>query len=301
MTDQRRGLLFGFGAYFIWGLFPLYWRLLKPAGAVEILAHRMLWSCVFVLLALAALRRWSWFRTLAGRPKVLAILTLAAVLISVNWGTYIYGVNTGRVVETSLGYFITPLVSVLLGVVVLRERLRRVQWLAVGIGAAAVIVLTVDYGRPPWIAFVLACSFGVYGLLKKTAGAPAAEGLAVESGVLAPLALGYVCWLESTGDAHFGHVSAGHTVLLVSAGAVTAIPLLLFAGAANRVPLTTLGVLQYLAPVMQFAIGVLVLNESMPPARLAGFALVWVALAVFTGDGLRTHRRQLAASTEAIC
>jgi chloramphenicol-sensitive protein RarD len=294
-------LLFGFGAYFIWGLFPLYWRLLKPAGAVEILAHRMLWSFIFVLLALAALRRWSWFRELAARPKVLAILALAAVLISVNWGTYIYGVNTGRVVETSLGYFITPLVSVLLGVVVLGERLRRTQWLAVGIGAAAVLILTVDYGHPPWIAFVLACSFGTYGLLKKTAGAPAAEGLAVESGLLAPLALCYVLWLESTGDAHFGHVSPGHTALLISAGAITAVPLLLFAGAANRVPLTTLGVLQYVAPVMQFGIGVLVLHEPMPPARLAGFALVWLALAVFTADGLRNHRRQLAESAQAIC
>jgi chloramphenicol-sensitive protein RarD len=294
-------LLFGFGAYFIWGLFPLYWRLLKPAGAVEILAHRMLWSFIFVVLALAALRRWSWFRELAGRPKVLGILALAAVLISVNWGTYIYGVNTGRVVETSLGYFITPLVSVLLGVVVLGERLRRTQWLAVGIGAAAVLILTVDYGHPPWIAFVLACSFGTYGLLKKTAGAPAAEGLAVESGLLAPLALGYVCWLESTGDAQFGHVSPGHTALLISAGAITAVPLLLFAGAANRVPLSTLGVLQYVAPVMQFGIGVLVLHEPMPPARLAGFALVWLALAVFTIDGLRLHRRQLAESAQAIC
>ncbi len=200
-----------FSAYFLWGLFPLYFRLLRPAGAVEILAHRMLWSFVFVLLALAVLRRWSWFRELARRPKVFALLAVAAVLISVNWGVYIYGVNTDRVVETSLGYFINPLVSVLLGVVVLRERLRPGQWVAVGIGATAVLVLTVDYGRPPWIAFVLAGSFGTYGLLKKTAGAPAAEGLAVESGVLAPLALGYLCWLESSGDAALGHVSAGHT------------------------------------------------------------------------------------------
>ncbi len=301
MTDQRRGLLFGLAAYFIWGLFPLYWRLLKPAGAIEILAHRVLWSLVFVGLVLLALRRWDWLRGLTGRPKVLVSLCAAAVVIAVNWGTYIYGVNTERVVETSLGYFINPLFSVLLGVVVLRERLRAVQWIAVAVGIVAVVVLTVDYGRPPWIALVLAFSFGTYGLLKKTAGAPAAEGLAVESAVLAPLALGYLVWLESTGDAHFGHVSLGHALLLVGAGVATAVPLLLFAGAANRIPLSTLGVLQYLAPLMQFALGVLVMHEPMPAARLAGFALVWLALAVFTADGLRNHRRQLAESAEAVC
>jgi chloramphenicol-sensitive protein RarD len=293
-------LLYGLGAYFIWGLFPLYWKLLKPAGAAEILAHRMVWSFVFVGLLLAALRQWQWVRGLAGRPKALATLALAAVVISVNWGTYIYGVNTDRVVETSLGYFINPLISVLLGVAVLGERLRGGQWVAVGIGAVAVVALTVDYGRPPWIALVLAFSFGTYGLLKKTAGVPAAEGLAVESGFLAPLALAYLVWLEATGSAEFGHVSPAHAGLMVSAGVATAIPLLLFAGAANRIPLTTVGVLQYLAPLMQFALGVLVLHEPMPAARLAGFALVWLALAVFTVDGLRNHRRQLAETARAV-
>jgi chloramphenicol-sensitive protein RarD len=184
---------------------------------------------------------------------------------------------------------------------VLAERLRTVQWVAVGIGTVAVVVLTLDYGRPPWIALVLAVSFGTYGLLKKTAGAPAAEGLAVESGLLAPLALGYALWLASTGDAAFGQVSPGHTLLMVGAGVTTAVPLLLFADAANRIPLSTVGVLQYVAPMIQFGIGVLVLGEPMPPARLAGFALVWLALAVFTVDGLRNHRRQLAESAEAVC
>jgi chloramphenicol-sensitive protein RarD len=185
-------------------------------------------------------------------------------------------------------------------VVILGERLRAVQWMAVGIGAVAVLVLTIDYGRPPWIALVRAFSFGSYGLLKKTAGAPAAEGLAVESGVLAPLALAYVIWLDATGEGHFGHVSLGHAALMVGAGVATAVPLLLFAGAANRIPLSTVGVLQYLAPVMQFAIGVLVMHESMPAPRLAGFALVWVALIVFTVDGLRNHRRQLAETAECV-
>jgi chloramphenicol-sensitive protein RarD len=294
MSEQRRGLVYGVGAYAIWGLFPLYWRLLKPAGALEILAHRVLWSFVFVAVLLLALRRVEWLRGLRGQRRVVVLLAGAAVLIAVNWGTYIYGVNTARVVETSLGYYINPLVSVLLGVAVLRERLRGTQWLALAVGAAAVVVLTVDYGRPPWIAFTLAVSFGFYGLLKKTAGAPAAEGLAVESAVLAPVALGYLGWLEFAGAATFGHVSPGHTALMVFAGVATAVPLLLFAGAANRVPLTTIGVLQYIAPTLQFAIGVLVQHEPMPPARFAGFALVWVALAVFTVDGVRHHRRQLA-------
>ncbi len=204
MSEQQRGLAYGVAAYFIWGLFPLYWRLLEPASPMEILAHRIVWSLVFVLVALAAARRWGWFRTLARRRRALFALTGAAVLIGVNWYTYIYGVNSAQVVETSLGYFVNPLVSVLLGVVVLRERLRAVQWVALGLGAGAVGVLTVDYGRPPWIALILACTFGTYGLLKKVAGAPAAEGLAVESAVLVLPALAYVWWLAGSGQGRSG-------------------------------------------------------------------------------------------------
>jgi chloramphenicol-sensitive protein RarD len=298
--EQRRGLSYGLGAYLLWGLFPIYWKLLEPSGPLEILAQRVLWSLAFVVLLLVLLRRIGWFRNLSRRPRALAILTVAAVVIGVNWFTYIYGVNTDRVVETSLGYFITPLFSVLLGVVVLHERLRATQWGAVAIGALAVIVLTVDYGQPPWIAFTLAVSFGSYGLLKKKVGVPALEGLAVECAVLAPLALGYVLWLQATGDATFGQVSAAHAALMIGSGVVTAIPLLLFAGAANRIPLSTVGVLQYIAPVLQFAIGVLLLHESMPPARWIGFGLVWLALAIFTVDGLRNHRRQLAEAAPAL-
>jgi chloramphenicol-sensitive protein RarD len=298
--EQRRGLSYGLGAYLLWGLFPIYWKLLQPSGPLEILAQRVLWSLAFVVLLLVLLRRIGWFRNLSRRPRALAILTVAAVVIGVNWFTYIYGVNTDRVVETSLGYFITPLFSVLLGVVVLHERLRATQWGAVAIGALAVIVLTVDYGQPPWIAFTLAVSFGSYGLLKKKVGVPALEGLAVECAVLAPLALGYVLWLQATGDATFGQVSAAHAALMIGSGVVTAIPLLLFAGAANRIPLSTVGVLQYIAPVLQFAIGVLLLHESMPPARWIGFGLVWLALAIFTVDGLRNHRRQLAEAAPAL-
>ncbi|WP_320067456.1 EamA family transporter RarD [Micromonospora sp. RTGN7] len=299
MTPLRLGYLYGLGAYLLWGFFPLYFKLLQPAGPLEILAHRIVWSMVFVTLLLAALRNIGFLRALVRRPRTLAGIAAAAMLIAVNWGTYIYLVNSERVVETALGYFINPLVSVLLGVTVLRERLRPAQWLALGIGAAAVGVLTVDYGRLPWLALTLAVSFAAYGLVKKRLGLPAAEGLFVESAVLALPALGYLGWLATTGDPAFGHVSAGHTALLVLAGAATAIPLLFFAGAANRLPLTALGMLQYVAPILQLGCGVLIFHEPMPPARLAGFALVWLALLVFTTDALRRSRRSRRTATPA--
>ncbi|MEV1288299.1 EamA family transporter RarD [Micromonospora sp. NPDC049679] len=296
MSELRRGYLYGLAAYVVWGFFPLYIRLLRPAGSVEILAHRVVWSVVFVALVLAVARNWTFLRALLRRPKAMAAITAAAMVIAVNWGTYIYGVNSDRVVETALGYFINPLVVVLLGVTVLRERLRLAQWLALGVGGLAVVVLTIDYGRLPYIALTLALTFGTYSLVKKRLGLPAAQGLFVESAVLALPALAYLGWLSWHSEATFGHVSAGHTALLVFAGAATAIPLLLFAGAANRLPLTGLGILQYAAPVIQLACGLLIFHEPMPPARLAGFALVWVALIVFTVDGLRHGRRSSRAA-----
>ncbi|MFI5489434.1 EamA family transporter RarD [Micromonospora echinaurantiaca] len=300
MTPLRLGYLYGIGAYLLWGFFPLYLKLLRPAGPLEILAHRIVWSVVFVALLLAALRNIGFLRALLRRPRALAGIGVAAALIAVNWGTYIYGVNSDRVVETALGYFINPLVVVLLGVTVLRERLRPAQWVALGVGGLAVVVLAMDYGRLPYLALTLALSFGGYGLVKKRLGLPAAEGLFVESAVLALPALAYLGWLIAAGDAAFGHVSAGHTVLLMLAGAATAIPLLLFAGAANRLPLTSLGMIQYLAPILQLGCGVLIFHEPMPPARLAGFALVWAALIVFTVDALRaSHRARAAAMATA--
>ena len=298
MSPLHRGYAYGLGAYMIWGFFPLYIRLLLPAGALEILAHRVVWTVAFVALLLTALRNWSFLRRLLHRPAELAGITFAGVLIGANWGTYIYGINSERVVETSLGYFINPLVVVLLGVTVLGERLRPVQWAAIGIGGIAVAVLTVDYGRPPYLALTLALTFGAYGLVKKRLALPAAEGLFVESTVLALPAIGYLGWLAWRSDLAFGHVSAGHTTLLVLAGAVTAIPLLLFAGAANRIPLTGLGLMQYSNPTIQLACGVLIFHEPLPPARLAGFALVWLALIVFTIDGIRHVRRRMRAAPE---
>jgi chloramphenicol-sensitive protein RarD len=292
VTGTRAGYLYAFGAYLVWGFYPLFLRLLRPSGPVEVLAHRIVWSVVLVALLLAALRRFAVLRTLLRRPRALAGITLAAVLIGVNWGVYIYGVDAEQVVETALGYYINPLVSVLLGVGVLRERMRPAQWAAVGVGALAVTVLTVDYGRPPWLALVLAVSFGGYGLVKKQLGLPAAEGLFVESAVLVLPAVGYLAWLGVAGGATFGQVSVGHTLLLVLTGAATAGPLLCFAGAANRLPLTTLGMMQYLTPTLQLGCAVLIFHEPMPPARLAGFALVWGALVVFTVDALRQARHR---------
>ncbi len=283
----------------MWGLFPLYWPLLRPSGAVEILAHRMVWSLLVMGALVLVLRRREALRAVVRDRRTMLLLTLAAATITSNWGTYIYGVNSDRVVETSLGYFINPLVTVALGVVVLGERLRPLQWAALGIGTLAVLVLSVDYGRPPVIALVLAFSFGTYGLAKKAANTGAIESLTVETAIVAPFALGYLLWLGSAGEAHFTSEGAGHVALLAASGAVTAIPLLCFGGAATRVPMTTLGLLQYLAPVIQFVLGVTLLGEHMPLGRWIGFTLVWLALAVFTAEALRHRRRELALAAHA--
>ncbi|WP_199286706.1 EamA family transporter RarD [Nocardioides houyundeii] len=299
MTDTRRGLMYGIAAYLIWGAFPLYWPLLEPAGALEILAHRILWSAVVMAVVVLALGRRSQVRALVADRRRLALLTLAAFVITFNWGGYIWAVNHGRVVEASLGYFINPLVTVLMGVLILGERLRRTQWLAMAVASAAVVVLTLDYGRLPWIALLLAFSFGTYGLAKKTANAGALESLAVETAILAPLAVGYVGWLVLTGASQFGGQGPWHALLFTSTGVVTAIPLVLFGAAATRVPMVGLGLLQYLAPILQFALGVLWFHEEMPPGRWLGFSLVWVALVVFTVDLVAHRRRQLALVAEA--
>ncbi|HEV8172905.1 MAG TPA: EamA family transporter RarD [Actinoplanes sp.] len=299
MGEERRGYLYGFLAYTIWGFFPIYFKLLKPSPPFEILAHRIIWSGVFVSLLLATLRNWRFLGRLARDRRLLLGVTLAALLIAVNWATYIIGVNSSRVVETALGYFITPLVVVLLGVTVQRERLRAWQWVAVGVGGVAVAVLTIDYGHLPYIALLLAASFGSYSLIKKRLSLPPAEGLFVESSVLALPALAYLGYLNATGDAEFGRVSAVHTTLMVLAGVATAVPLLLFAASANRVPLVGLGILQYVAPILQLACGVLIFHEPMPAARLAGFGLVWIALIIFTIDGIRGARVAAGKRTAA--
>ena len=294
MGDDRRGTAYGVACYLIWGLFPLFWPLLEPAGAVEILAHRVVWSLVFVLGVLAVQRNWSWLRPLLSDRASLTRLGLAAVLIAGNWCLYIWGVNNNHVVETSLGYFIMPVVTVLVGVLVLQERLRRLQWAAIGLGAFAVVVLAVDYGRPPWIALGLALSFSAYALLKKQVGprVGAVQSMTVETALLFLPALAWLLLLEVGNDGQLGHSGVGPALLLASAGVATAVPLLFFAAAARRVPLSVLGMLQYLSPVLQFLVGVLLYDEPMPASRLVGFGLVWAALALLTFDGLRSYGRR---------
>ncbi|MFF8375122.1 EamA family transporter RarD [Streptomyces sp. NPDC015661] len=278
----------------MWGLVPLFWPLLKPAGAIEILAHRMVWSLAFVGIALLALRRWSWIPELVRSPRKLGLITLAAAVITVNWGLYIWSVNTGHVVEASLGYFINPLVTIALGVLVLKERLRPAQWAAVGVGLSAVLVLAIGYGRPPWISLTLAFSFALYGLVKKKVNIGGLESLAAETAVQFLPALAYLVWLGTQGSLAFGQHGAGHTALLAATGIVTAAPLVCFGAAAIRVPLSTLGLLQYLAPTFQFLLGVVYFHEEMPAERWAGFSLVWLALTLLTWDALRTARKSRA-------
>lgn len=303
MNQLRLGYLYGLGAYTLWGFFPAYFKLLRPSGPVEVLAHRILWSMLFMVILLTVIRRWSNIRQLVKKPAMLGGICLAAVLIGINWGTYIYGVNSDKVVETALGYFINPLVVIVLGVVLLSERLRPWQWAAVGMGTVSVVVLTVDYGRPPWIALILAVTFAFYGLTKKRLGLPPTDGLLLESSVLALPALATLGFLAMAGSGTVGEVSLAHTILIVSGGVITAIPLLLFAGAANRIPMVGLGMLQYVGPTIQLILGVYMFHEPMPPVRLLGFGLVWIALIIFTWEGLVQSRRNArdarAAADEA--
>lgn len=299
-SEGAKGLIFGFGAYGFWGLLPLYFVLLIPAGSVEVVANRVVWSLIFCAGLLTVTHSWRGFLAAVSRPKTLGTLTIAALLIATNWLTYVYGVTSGHAIETSLGYFINPLVSVLLGVVLLKEKLRPLQWTAVGIGGAAVVVLTIAYGNLPLIAFTLAFSFGMYGFVKKRVGrsVDAVTSLSVETAVLTPLAGGVMIWLAATGAATLTTEGAGHFWLMAASGVITAVPLLLFGAAAHRLPLATIGFLQYLTPTMQFIIAITVLGERMPLERWIGFGLVWVALIFLSTDMVRQYRvnRKLRAA-----
>ncbi len=290
-SKSQNGLLYGFTAYLIWGLVPVYWPHLQPATPLEILCHRIMWSLLF-LLAIGVRKYSQVIATLRDREKV-KLLALASILISVNWGLFIWASITKQLLDSSLGYFITPLLSVAIGVVIFKERLRPIQWIAVGIAAMSVVYLTFVYGKPPWLALALAFSFGLYGYVKKLAKVPALESLTIETIFLAPFALGYLSWLEISGAGTFGHAGLNHGLWLASSGVVTAIPLMLFTAAAIRVPLTTMGMLQYLGPTLQYFIGIRVFHESMPYSRLFGFALTWVAIAIFSFDALNNRRTTL--------
>ncbi len=289
MSKNKLGLLFGVSAYSLWGAFPLYWPLLEPASPLEIVSHRAVWTLVFCFIVLAATKALKSTLVTLKRPTVAIKLFLSSLLISINWLVYIWATNNEHVVEASLGYYINPLIIIGFGVIFLKEKMRPLQWAAVSIATLGVLVLTFDYGRLPWIALALAVSWGSYGLIKKQLGLGALEGLAIETFISSFFYLAYLVYIGNQGTGQFGQ-SWGLTVLLISAGAVTAIPLLLFNGSTNRLPFTTIGLLQYITPTLQFSIGVWVLNEDMPTARWIGFLIIWAALVTLAIDLIRSSR-----------
>jgi chloramphenicol-sensitive protein RarD len=295
---MHKGILSAALAYICWGLFPLYFKQLADIAALEVLVHRVVWSLVFVLVVLSARGQWAWLAQARRQPRVLGAFAVSALLLSINWLTYIWAVTHGHVIEASLGYFITPLINVLLGYTVLHERLRRVQWTAVALAGIGVLWLAVQGGQVPWIALVLGCSFGGYGLMRKMAPLGALEGLTLETMLLAPLALAVVAWGMLKGLGSFPHASGLTNALLIGIGPVTAIPLLLFAAGARRIPMSTLGLLQYLGPSIQFVLGLWLFHEPFAAARGVGFGLIWLALLIYSVDGLRHGVRQTAAALE---
>ena len=290
---MKRGVWSAVAAYVMWGLFPLYWAALAHVPALELIMHRIIWSCLLLGVVLAVTRQGGSLLSSVAKPKVLGIYSVAAVLVSVNWFTYVWAVNAGFVVETSLGYFINPLISVVFGVVLLRERLRPAQWVAVGMAASGVIYLTVVYGSLPWIALTLAVTFALYGLVKKLAPLGAVQGLALETGLLFFPAVAYLALFAGAAGGEFVTSSATTIALLVGAGVATTLPLLLFSSASRRIPLVWIGLLQYIAPTIQFALGILVFREVMTAERLVGFSAVWLALAIFAVEGALARRATL--------
>jgi len=289
LSKNKTGLLFGVGAYTIWGLLPLYWPLLVPASPLEIVSHRAVWTLVFCILVLAATRALKSTLATLRRPMMAVKLFLTSILVSINWLVYIWATNNGHVVEASLGYYINPLIIIGFGVILLKEKMRPLQWIAVAIASIGVLVLTIDYGRLPWVAFALAISWGSYGLVKKQLGLGALEGLAIETFISSFFYLGYLIYIGNQGSGQFGH-HLGLTLLLVSAGAITAIPLLLFNGSTTRLPFTTIGLLQYITPTLQFSVGVWIRHEDMPTARWIGFFIIWLALTTLALDLIKSSR-----------
>lgn len=293
---MNKGILYGIGAYALWGFFPIYWKLLYQVPALQVIGHRIGWSFIVLIIFIIATKQWQVFRASAFNAKTIGIYAAAGVLLSINWLVYVWGVNAGFIVETSLGYFINPLLSVLMGVIFLRERLRPAQWIPVILAALGVAYLTFAYGRLPWIALSLAFSFGIYGLVKKLAPLGSLYGLTLETAIVFPIALIYLAFVQANGTGAFLNDSVKIDFLLAGAGIVTTIPLLMFASAAKQIPLTMLGILQYIAPTLQFLIGVFIYKETFDRSHLIGFGIVWVALIVFWVENFTAHRM----STEPI-
>jgi len=287
---MNKGVLYGIGAYLLWGFFPIYWKVLHQVSALQVIGHRIGWSFIVLIIFILITKQWQEFRSVAFNAKTIGIYAVASVLLSINWLIYVWGVNAGFIVETSLGYFINPLLSVLLGVLFLRERLRPAQWIPVILAAIGVIYLTVVYGRLPWIALSLAFSFGIYGLVKKLAPLGSLYGLTLETAIVFPIALIYLVFVEGNGTGAFLHNGARIDLFLAGAGIVTTIPLLMFASAAKQIPLTMVGILQYIAPTLQFFIGVFIYKEPFDQSHLIGFGIVWVALIVFWVENFIAHK-----------
>jgi len=288
---METGIWYALGAYVLWGLFPIYWKWLHHVSPLQVIGHRIGWSFILLMIVILATKQWTKFRSTLNW-RVLGVYLIAGLLLSFNWLIYVWGVNTEHVVETSLGYFINPLFSVLLGMIFLKERLRPLQWLPIGLAAIGVIYLTWTYGSLPWIALGLTFTFGFYGLVKKLSPLGSLYGLTLETGLVFLPALGYLIYVGATGEGAFGHTGAVSNALMVGAGAVTTIPLLMFASAAKRIPLTMVGIMQYIAPTLQFLLGVLIYKEPFTTTSLIGFSLVWIALIVFWVEGVYTHRAQ---------
>ena len=284
---MRKGILYATACYTAWGLFPIYFKAINEIPPMEILFHRMVWALLFLVMVLAWRKQWRWIPELLKKPKLIAGFASSAILLSTNWFIYIWAVNNDHVIDASLGYFITPLVSVFLGYVVLHERMRPAQWRAIGLAASGVVWLSFQTGHPPWIGISLACSFGAYGLLRKTAALGALEGLSLETFLLLPFALAYLTFLAVNGQSGFLHSATSTQLLLLAAGPITAIPLLLFAAGARRIPLATLGLLQYISPSIQLILGVWLFHETFNTGKLIGFATIWIALLIYSAEGLR--------------
>jgi chloramphenicol-sensitive protein RarD len=292
---MNSGIVYASLAFFFWGLFPLYFHALDEVPPQEILAHRMLWSLLFLVIVLTVRQQWKWLPRVLRQPRILASFVASALLLTANWFIYMWSVNNGHVIDASLGYFINPLINVLLGLLVLKEKLRRGQWIAMAVAASGVAWLTWQAGELPWIALILGITFGGYGLLRKTAALAALEGLSLETMMLFPLALVYVLWLSWHGHNAFLNTPHDSTRwLLAAAGPITAIPLLLFAAGARKIPMAVLGLIQYLSPTMQALLGVWVFHEAFPPARLAGFLVIWTALILYVLEGMWVSRRNSA-------
>lgn len=291
---MNKGVFYGASAYLMWGVFPVYFKALQSVPPIQILFHRVVWSFLFLSLILALRGEWGAFRHAVAKPKVFGVYALAGVLLAMNWLIYVWGINAGHVLDTSLGYFITPLLSVALGVLLLREKLRPLQWVPVGLAAIGVVYLTIQYGQLPWIALALAFTFGTYGLLKKIAPLGALHSLALETAIIFLPAVSYLVFIERQGSGSFGHTSLPVNSLLALAGVITVVPLLLFGSAARSIPLTVVGLLQYIAPTVQFMLGVLLYGETFDATRLVGFSIIWLALLIFSLESFSASRRRPA-------